>query len=663
MNFSDLGIEERPGTARYTTTCPECSKDRKKNSAPCLSVFNEPGNRGWNCHHCGFKGNLETHEKYEKVKENARLPQNVSQVKSYSKEVSAYLHKRGLTTATCLKEEVYEPTGSKNLIAFPFYISLTIVNVKFHNLSPSKGKPKWFQLPKSLNTSTCFLGLANLEIDKSSNRKKNHVIITEGEWDFLTWKECGYKNVLSVPMGAPSEKAKDFSKEFAYVNEKHFQSIRPYIDTFYLAVDDDGSGKLLRDHLALLLGKERCRIVKYPSGHKDINDVLTHNKELTKDYDKDAVKRCFADASSYPIKGIIRPSDLRYELMQLSDGGLVPGIGTGIGELDYMMTFKRQHISFWTGVPGSGKSTILRWVLVKLIQHNPDLNLKFALFTPENRPVEREVVMISQVLTGKQFKKGQWNSMSDEQRRKSLNFIEKHFFIVAPGSRNYESFGDKVKVEHINTLDSLTHYFSYLAKTEGIFGYVIDAWNKIQHQVGRNMSETSYIEQQLDKLLDFNVYHNCHGFIVAHPTKQELNKRTGRYEIPSLYDIKGSSAWNERADIGVVVHRNIWRPLTTTEQREQDDEDDRNYVARYDAPTIIKTDKIRFEETGNRDMCRFDMEPTGGFRVYEKDKDMHVGKIKKKKQNEEDQRAADEARAQTEIPDFVFKQDDEPLPF
>jgi len=666
-SFEELGIQTKPGKVDFYTVCPFCSKDRKKSSDPCLFVHDEPDNQYYSCQHCGEKGNIGVQDRYEKVKEKARIPKNPGQLKAYSKDISAYFNNRGITTGTLLKEEIYEPSGNNKVVGFPFYISKTLVNVKFLNIDPPKGKPKWFQLPKNIGTKTCFLGLQNLNINMDPKRqKKNFVIICEGEFDWLTWKGCGFKNVLSVPMGAPSEKAKDFSKEFEYVTEKYFQSLRPYIDVFYLSVDEDGPGKVLRDQLALQLGKERCRVIKYPTGHKDINAVLTHNKELTMDFDREAVKTCFKEASSYPIKGIIKPSDCRVELEAIAKGGLPPGLGIGIPEFDYLMTLKRKLTSYWTGIANMGKSTFVRWVLIKLVQNNPDLNLKFGLYTPENRPAVREFVMISQILTGKRFQRGFWNSMNEDQRRKSLNFIEKHFFLVAPGPRNYEDFGGKIKVHQASTLDGIMEYFAYLAKTEGIFGYLIDAWNKIQHQVPKGMTDTNYIEQSLDRLLEFNDYYDCHGAIIAHPTKLELNKKTGKYEIPSMYDIKGSSAWYDRADYGVVIHRNIWRGLTDQEKMDQDDEDDRTYVTRHDAPSIMKTEKIRFEETGNKDMVRFDKESTGGFRVYEKDRGMHVGRYKQQKEREDNQRLAEEAKAQQSIPDFIDitdKDEEDDLPF
>jgi len=666
-SFEDIGIQIDPTKTRGTTTCPKCSASRKKKTDKCLTYNNVEGNRWWHCNHpsCGWKGNLEAYDKYKKVKENARMPEGQPSLRAYSKDVSAYFNGRGITTATLLKEEIYEPQGRGKLVGFPFYIARTLVNVKYLNLQPAKGKPKWFQLPKKYNTKTCFWGLQNLDINRDHQRKKkNYVILTEGEKDALTWKECGYKNVLSVPMGAPSATAKDFNKEFEYVNEKYFQSLVPFIDTFYLSTDADEPGIVLRDQLALRLGKEKCRVIKYPLGIKDINDVFTHNKELTTDFDREAVKGCFVNAGSYPIKGIIKPSDLRVELEVIANGGLPPGVGIGVPEFDYLMTFKRKLTSYWTGIANMGKSTLVRWVLIKLVQNNPDLNLKFGLYTPENRPAVREFVMISQILTGKRFQKGFWNSMSEDQRRKSLNFIEKHFFLVAPGRRNYEDFGGKIKVHQASTLDGITEYFAYLAKTEGIFGYLIDAWNKVQHEVPKGMSDTNYIEQSLDRLLEFNDYYDCHGAIIAHPTKLELNKRTGKYEIPSMYDIKGSSAWYDRADYGVVIHRNIWRALTEQEKMNQDDEDDRTYVTRHNAPTIVKTEKIRFEETGNKDMVRFDKDSTGGFKVYEKDKGIHIERYKKKKEREDDQRMEEEAKAQQSIPAFINMPDEEEkLPF
>ena len=64
MNAAELlrkhGItltDTKPG--RYYTTCPECSKDRKKpghKSAECLGVTIDGDGVRWGCNHCGWTG-------------------------------------------------------------------------------------------------------------------------------------------------------------------------------------------------------------------------------------------------------------------------------------------------------------------------------------------------------------------------------------------------------------------------------------------------------------------------------------------------------------------------------------------------------------------------------------------------------------------------------
>ena len=42
--------------------------------------------------------------------------------------------------------------------------------------------------------------------------------------------------------------------------------------------------------------------------------------------------------------------------------------------------------------------------------------------------------------------------------------------------------------------------------------------------------------------------------MVAHPTKQTRNAE-GQFVVNSLYDVSGSSHWNNKADVGIIVTR------------------------------------------------------------------------------------------------------------
>ncbi|KKM83116.1 hypothetical protein LCGC14_1312720, partial [marine sediment metagenome] len=578
LSFQDLGISTKTGRQRYATTCPKCNHTREKHrNAQCLTVNDEPGNRWYKCNHptCGWSGNLDAGDKYDQVRNNARLPERKAE--AYTKQTREYLQKRGFSTKTALTAEVYETADGKGrtLICFPFYMNHTLVNVKFFNLSwkPGSKGPKWFQLKKDYGTKTMFLGMQLLTFDTDSPNKPKRVIITEGEWDMLTWKECGYNNALSVPQGAPSDKAKEFSKEFAYLQDPYVKSVLDDVQLFYLSVDADAPGKLLMDNLAMILGKSKCRIIKYPPGYKDINEVYVgHEAKKLKALGQEGVDECMQNAASFPLKGVIKASDVRAEMKLYREDGFTPGLGIGIPEVDRLFTLKRKHVTFITGVPGSGKSIYARWHIVELIRHNIDLDLKWALFTPENRPVSREYARIAEVIAGANIKTGTPNSMSEIQYQKAMKFIERHFFLVSPDRKNYESFGGKVEGGAVNTLQSVMQYVAYLKKTENIFGFLLDAWNKIEFQQSRNMTETQFISQQLDHLIEFCDYYDVHGMVVVHPRK--IENQGQNYKMPSMYDIKGSSAWKEKADIGIIAHRYKYRKRTNEELPPNPDDDD-----------------------------------------------------------------------------------------
>lgn len=274
-------------------------------------------------------------------------------------------------------------------------------------------------------------------------------------------------------------------------------------------------------------------------------------------------------------------------------------------------------------VHNSGKSVWVRWWLTKMIQHNVDLNIKWAMFTPENRPVAREYAKIVETLTGKELQEGKPNSMNDETMKTALRWAQKHIFIISPDKINYEDFGGTVDKSKVNTIVSIQKYLIYLKKTENIFGYVIDAWNKIEHEQPKHQTETTFISEQLDKMIDFNDYWDLAGIIVVHPKKIETTGQN--YKMPSLYDIKGSSAWKEKADFGVVIHRYKMKALTkenayakTGKELAELDDDERWEVV-PNAPTVINNEKVRFEETGNEGRIKMEMKSCGQFFVLDKD--------------------------------------------
>ena len=657
-SFEELGITMRSET-RFYTICPKCNDSRRHKGRKSLTVNNEPGNRWYKCFNCNFSGNLDIGDKYKAVVEHSNMPKQAASM--FSTEVREYFNKRGIDPSIAIREKVFEYSiRGKPVVGFPSFINMTLVNVKYLNIryNPEESGLKWWQMKKEYGSKPVFWGMQSVSFESNEEMLKQRiVIITEGEIDMLTWKQCGYNNAVSVPQGAPSPKSKNFKDEFAYAEDPYVQSFfhPDNVDQIIFSTDNDEAGKFLREHLVHFFGKVRCRYINYPVGYKDINEVYNGDaKKGLPALGKKGVDECFGNLSTFAVAGIIKINDVIDELSQIAKGGFPPGFGCGLEYVDKLFTLKPKHITFVTGVPGSGKSVFIRWYLAQFVRNNEKQNLKWAMFTPENRPVSREYAKLAEVLTGQRYEEGFWNSMTEDKRNRTHAYIAKHFFIVSPDRNNFETFNGKIQVNQINTLNSILEYLIHLKKTEDIFGYVIDAWNKIEHEQPKWMTETSFISQQLDYLINFNDTYNVHGIIIVHPRKVEMQNLN--YKMPSLYDIKGSSAWKEKADIGILVHRNKMRRKAKELIRDDMDEEDK-YDTDKNAPTIIRTEKIRFEELGDEGSIRLKMEfAKGGTFSLFTEEDKAKSDADKKAREDAEIRARQEKKVKEEQKPVLIKQ-------
>ena len=98
----------------------------------------------------------------------------------------------------------------------------------------------------------------------------------------------------------------------------------------------------------------------------------------------------------------------------------------------------------------------------------------------------------------------------------------------------------------------------------GIRGLVIDPYNEIEHCRPSNMTETEYVSQLLGKVKRFAQQHGVHVWFVAHPAKLP-RQNGGERPVPALYDISGSANWVDKADLGIVIHRDPDKDPTRVE--------------------------------------------------------------------------------------------------
>jgi twinkle protein len=233
-----------------------------------------------------------------------------------------------------------------------------------------------------------------------------------------------------------------------------------------------------------------------------------------------------------------------------------------------------------TGIPGSGKSTYIRWTLIQYLKNNPEERIGF--YSPEQRPYGREVIKMMEVYCKKPI-----SVMTEGEKREAMDFLNDHICFIVPNKNSYKDFTKIKSAGDINTVTSILDYTEALKRTMNISGIVIDAWNKLEHEIPRGDTEHNYTGKVLDAIINFNESCGIFTIIIAHPTKTQ-QKPSGNYQRPSLYSISGSAHWYNKADVGIIVHRDKYSEKEGAE----------GYYFDETLPSVVYVDKMKFEEIG-----------------------------------------------------------------
>lgn len=490
-------------------TCPECSATRKKSTEKCFS-FNTQKKAG-RCNHCDATF-VEKQEVFKVVESQVYTkPAWKNNTNLSEKVVKWFEDSRGINQDTLKHFNISEgiewmPQTRKemNTIQFNYFRGGELVNIKYRSGS------KDFKLHSGAE-------LVFYNIDSVIGAKE--VVICEGEIDCMTIHQCGVKQVISVPNGAGAS-------NLTYLDS----AINLFGDdtTFVIAVDSDDAGNKLEQELVRRLGSENCKRVVF----KDCKDA---NECLVK-YGANEVLTSFNHPKEYPLHGIFTAKDIDEDINDFYENGLPKGCGININEFDELLKFHLGYITTITGIPNMGKSEVLDFIITRL---NIFHNWKFALYSPENHPLQLHFSKFAEKFIGKRFDKTNFDRMTvDELALMKQHFNSNMFFI---------------KPEEDFTLDSILKSVKALVRKHGVNAFVIDAWNKVEHKWTNN--ETQYISKELDRLAMFCEKNNVHLFLVAHPTKLQKDKKSGEWEVPTLYSINGSAHFFNKTANGIVVGR------------------------------------------------------------------------------------------------------------
>lgn len=480
--------------ARYI--CPECSEQRKNKKAKDLEYY--PDTQTAYCFHCSttmfvYKP-FETQQAFTK-------PEWKNKTQLTDKAVK-YFESRMITQDTLNEMKIYSdvewmPQFQKEVevFCFPYFRNGELINIKY------RGPKKSFKLVSNAEliwyNFDCILDASEL-------------IICEGEIDCITFVQNGFKNVISVPNGAKSRA--DYLDNSIELFER--------IEKIYLATDCDTVGLELKDELIRRFGAEKCYSVNF-KGCKDANEYF--NKVGGYEF-KDVLK----ESKPIPIAGNVEISSIYNEIIDLYENGVKKGSEIGIEEIDKYCTWELGRLCTVTGIPSSGKSEFVDYLVARL---NLLYGWKAAYFTPENYPLKYHYAKIHEKFSGYKFRKE-----TDKTDFQSIfEHIKDNFFYIMN--------------ETDLTIESVIKSAKSYVKQKGIKILVIDPYNKLDHQLKKGENETQYVSRFLDILINFARFNNILLFLVAHPRKVETGK------VPTMYDIYGSANFYNKTDYGFTVHR------------------------------------------------------------------------------------------------------------
>jgi twinkle protein len=366
------------------------------------------------------------------------------------------------------------------------------------------------------------------------------LIITEGEMDALSALEAGHANVVSVPNGASKDRPGTGEIDplddtaFGYLWEG--ETVKPWLKKYakiIVATDNDRKGLVLRDELAIRIGRSTCYYPTYPDDCKDLNDVLVKHGPA-------AIAPVLRDA-----KPLVSNKLTTYG--SIPSPAIVKSYSTGWAALDPHMMICPPELIIVTGPPGDGKT---QWVTALGANLARVHGLRGAILQFEDRPSRNHRDLLRYARAWMHAADGGVTIGTDDPHQ----WVEDMFLTISPT----EDDDEDIRLD----LAWVKGAIEEAAKRHSCKWVTIDPFNEIEHLWGVRENETQYLNGALRELKRLARRLQIALIIVTHPTK--IGGEKSNIDDLTLYDVAGSAAWKNKADHGIIIHRNSpTDPITT----------------------------------------------------------------------------------------------------
>lgn len=291
------------------------------------------------------------------------------------------------------------------------------------------GKVKAYK--KRLVNSKEFRVVGKVEVPELFNQSKvgrrKNLVITEGEIDCLSIlqmlkKEKYQMDVVSIVNGAQSAR-RNIASNLDFVNS--------YTKVF-IAFDNDEQGIQAAKEVAHIIKPGKAHIVNFAEA-KDANEAMSN--ELTKEY-----MQAIWNAKGYQPDSFLSGEKIWNAFVERAKVQSIPYPDCLKGLNDKLLGMRQGEIVLFTSGTGSGKSTVVKEVILNLIDKTED---KIGIVSLEEAPGETATKLIGMAIN-KNIKVYD-DSLKDESRKAFEKFQDRIILLDHQGAVQDQSLLQRIE--------------------------------------------------------------------------------------------------------------------------------------------------------------------------------------------------------------------------
>jgi len=362
-------------------------------------------------------------------------------------------------------------------------------------------------LPKDFRIHGNF---SNVELfgQNVSNTNKM-LVITEGELDAMAVAEAFYRrykrfySCVSIPSASAT---KVVLEQRDWINR---------FETVVLAFDQDEAGEACTAAVAKMIGVGKVKVASLP--RKDACDVL-------KDLGPEVLQRCIWDAQPWSPAGIVTGEQIWKQFVERQNVESIPYPDCLEGLNKKVKGIRHGEITLFTSGTGSGKSTVIKEVILDLLDKTED---KIGLIS-----LEESIGDTAEKFISMQLRRGTMNPtpITPDEARHGFKRV----------------FGDErlILLDHAGSVSdsSLIEKIEYMALM-GCKYLVLDHITIAVSEGSEGLSGNEAVDKIMSDLLKIVKRHNIWLGLISHLRKaQGGTKSFEEGKLASIDDIKGSGS-------------------------------------------------------------------------------------------------------------------------